>query len=221
MSPILRPYQLHKGVAVSQKADMKDELPVKDKDAVTPVTELTNEEKISHALQEILNRKIDKAIVSAESALEAPHIQTETVKVEAQIVTPLEQHTVTPVPVIHSPGSFVTPTETVKAPGQEIKAPVAIESAPLIPQNKEVTQVTTPIVEVVQQPIAQNVVSEPQAQIQTQPIVVTTAPVQTPPQTVAIPPRQASTLSMGPAPAKVHWFDKLFGSAPKNPSQSV
>lgn len=196
MSPILRPYQLHKGVTVNQKSDVKDELPVKDKDVVIPVAELTNEEKISHALQEILNRKIDKAIVSAESALGAP-------------LAPLA------VPPVQ------TTQEIIKTPGQEIAVPIIVGNISPASEIGKVPQVTPPIVEVTQQQIPQTVVSEQQVQVQAQPTVVTTVPVQSAQQVVPIPPSQATTLNMGPAPAKVHWFDKLFGSAPKTPPQST
>jgi hypothetical protein len=189
MSPILRPIKgavknIHEAVNAASIEPSSEVLTSLSEETVT------KDEKISSVLQEILERKIDKAIEGAEATLATT--QPEIIPVEA------------PVEVVVTP-QVVSVQPVVNTAGQEIHIPTPAEE--IHPSLDVVTNaVTLPEVEVLPTVQTVNVI----------PINVVSSEVTTMPN---IPPQAITTETVEAVPAlppKIHWFDKLFGSGPKS-----
>lgn len=248
MSPVLRPFvatkksndEITNSVPVMIKEDVNPIAtstvitepvisvePVKVVDEVTSnesipssEDETKKEEKISAVLQELLDRKISKAIEGAEASLVTSQpeiivepsiptpVVTEEVMPEINVTTPELLPISEPEPV---PLAVHVPQEVVPILGQEIHVPAPVvevlPSTLVVEESMTVAPTSTlPVVEkgnmIPINVVPQEVVVAPVVPVEA--VVVTT---NVPVAAVAQP--------------KIHWFDKLFGSAPKTPPQSA
>lgn len=192
---------------------IEEQLPAPEPSPTLVNEEVAKEEKISAVLQEILERKIDKAITNAEASLETTpltnQVTQEGVDVKSQ-----------PSPISTTVSNQVQniPIEIVKTPGQEIHIPVQV-TVPS-PVAAAVAPLTEPF------PVVSNINVIPVNVTQSEvlPVVTnieqTTLPVANP--VNSLPVQQSSAPAQLIAPEqKIHWFDRLFGSTPKTPPQSV
>lgn len=205
-------------VPTSQEEIIKEETVEEEITEEEQSKEEKKEEKISAVLQEILDRKIDKAIISAEASL-GNLVPLEVTKTEESIniTPPLSEAIVLPVTSdVTAPTQDISP-EIVKAPGQEIHI-----SAPVQVESPVVNQVTiTP--EVMNHPVVSNINVIP-VHVTTQeilPVITsveqTTLPVTNPVNPLPVQQLSAVSAQLAVPEQKIHWFDRLFGSVPKTP----
>ena len=229
--------------------------------------EISKEEQISLALQQLLDRKIEKAIANAEISLGTPDTNPSTESTgslpavlgevpsgDIIVSTNLQQNlpitsqveqlpirngvvfSVVPGKVNETPSTVLPQEEIIKNLGQEIRIPInvaeikpALETTvpvaviPIVPQVTQPLQTTqssqvVPVVEVVTP-----VVTVPLQQVVTAPQPIIVEPAKPPVPQVASFSHQVQNVSVTPPldQPKTHWFDKIFGSTPKNPPQSA
>jgi hypothetical protein len=177
--------------------------------------------KISAVLQEILDRKIDKAIISAESSL-ATVIPNTLVSTQEEVNVPVVTSPQDVVPTVSVGDTMLVqsvPVEVVKTPGQEIHIPVVTQTT--LPENGQITTSSEAVVSPVVSDV--NVIPVHIATEVATPVVTPeqiAIPVTASPTPLTAQPAQV-TPAAAPSEKKVHWFDKLFGSAPKNPPQTA
>lgn len=246
MSPVLRPFRFNKSIvtsseianeinpqidiSVSVKTDdifspQETESQMIAIEAVSKLKETSDEERISDALQKILDMKINKTIADAKESLVTNSVEIDTTSMQEireskadevrEVVTvdsELKQDTNNvgslPAEVIvqldtttKQPEIITTPKPTL---GQEIKIPkqnIITESVvtPVVAELPEVLEV----IKLAPAPATQDIQSVESVTQST--ATTTTAPAQRFPEQTAINP--------SPVTPKVHWFDKIFGSA--------
>lgn len=218
-----------------------------------PSTEVDskNEEKISSVLQELLDRKIDKTIESAEAVL----AQVEAPVSPVAVNEPQDNsHEIKMVEEVNSPATEQTPltedtvdqtlvqshTETVHDTSFAVQD-ISIEQEQMMPVESSVPQqVTTVTGQEIHLPVEQQELL-PSTSVHEEAIVLTqVSSLPTVAQGNAIPinvvPQEiipATGVGEGvitvsdPVPVaavaeqKVHWFDRLFGSVPPESAQAV
>lgn len=213
LEEISMPSEPNEILPVSQEEEVHQE--IKAEEEIKEQEEEKKEEKISAVLQELLDRKISKAIEGAEASLATsqPEISTESSLPVPNVGTELVSEVSVPMPLPVS--------EPVAAP---IPTPASQEVLPILGQE---IHISTPVVNVLPSTL---VVEESLtvAPPSTLPSVEkgNMIPINTVPQEVVVAPvipveAVAITTNVPVVAAvtepTVHWFDKLFGSAPKTP----
>jgi hypothetical protein len=221
ISEVIPNVEKESNVSSPEEKVLQGEIP-KEVKAPSVIEEAIKDEKISAALQEILNRKIEKAIVSAEAIIEAekvvptPTLQVTTPPVvEVAEVAPLVREIVPmkQMPEIMNQVQIIPPHIITTLPGQEIRIPK--------PQGEISSIITIP--EKLEEVPVPSVTTSPLQNVNVIPVHIAVPEVASAP--LPLPPVvEQSIFSPRPiedTPPKVHWFDKLFGSTPKTPPQAV
>lgn len=193
--------------------------------------ETKKEEKISAVLQELLDRKISKAIEGAEASLvtSQPEIIVEpsipTPVVTEEVMPEISVPTPEPLPISEPVSVLATlpvSQEVLPILGQEIHVPApvveALPSTLVVEESLTVAPASTiPVVEKGNM-IPINVVPQEVVAAPVIPAEAVTVATNIPVQAVV----QATTTPVAAvAQPKIHWFDRLFGSTPTSPPQSA